>query len=468
MVIQQFRDRRYGVLLAAIVVIGLFLRLASARGGLWLDEAWSAQLASEAGTPLGVFLNINHDNNHHLNSLWLQFVGFGASPLLARALSIVTGTIAIAVAARIVATRGQWFAIVAAIVFAISPIFVTMGSEARGYAPMSLALLTAVLLVDRRLAGDAGERAPFRLALCFAVGAVSQLTMVFGCIALIGWAFFSFWKRATLGQATIQTLRLFLPAIAALAITLGVIFGAAYASPTGFQFGRYEPFAWLLYFHGLIEMLGYTVGYPIVSVWLLAAAPILVVLARGMNSPRLVFYRMAIIAFPAVLAILQLGNPGHPRYYLVAAIALTLMIAEMMAAALVVGDWRRWIGVVALSAFATGSLVQDADLIQNQRGDPDGAVRAMMARAPTGTQVLLDRSTGLAILKYSAATFRYPLVVIEKGCQPAPFLFLDRFKGESFPAAADRCGQHYLPIAGARAHGLSGTHWTLYGRQPTQ
>lgn len=466
MIIQHLRDRRYGILLVAIVATGFLLRLVSARGGLWLDEAWSAQLAQEAATPLGVFLNINHDNNHHLNSLWLQFVGFGAPPLLARALSIATGTIAIAVAARIAAPRGRCFAIVAALLFAISPMMVTMGSEARGYAPMTLALLTAILLVDRRLAGEPGERTPFRLALCFALGALSQMTMVFGCVALIGWAFFTYWKRTNLAAAMIETLRLFLPAIVALAITLGIVFGAAYISPTGFQFGRYETFGWLLYFHGLIEMLGYTIGYPIVSIWLVVATVSLVVLARPMQSPRLWFYRLAILAFPATLAVLHLGNPGHPRYYLVVSIALLLMIAELLAAALVVGGWRRWLGAVLLAAFAAGSLIQDADLIQNQRGDPAGAVSSMMARVPTGTRVLLDRATGFAQLQYGAANLHYALVIVEKGCADARFLFVDRFKGETFPAVVNTCGQHYVPIEGDLAHGLSGTHWILYERQP--
>ena len=70
-------DHRIPWLLGAIVLLGLGLRLASAQGGLWLDEAWSAVLADEVGTPLGIFLSINHDNNHHLNSLWLQLVGLG-------------------------------------------------------------------------------------------------------------------------------------------------------------------------------------------------------------------------------------------------------------------------------------------------------------------------------------------------------------------------------------------------------
>ena len=99
-------DRRYWWLLGAIVVLGLALRIAGAHGALWLDEAWSAKQAFDAGTPLGVFLNINHDNNHHLNSLWLQFVGLGADPRIARAPAILTGTLAIYVAGRIGWRRG--------------------------------------------------------------------------------------------------------------------------------------------------------------------------------------------------------------------------------------------------------------------------------------------------------------------------------------------------------------------------
>src|SRR5690349_4887510 len=94
-------DRRYWWLLGAIVLLGLALRIAGAQGALWLDEAWSAKQAHDAGTPIAVFLNINHDNNHHLNSLWLLLVGFDAPPPLARALSIATGTAAILVAAAI-------------------------------------------------------------------------------------------------------------------------------------------------------------------------------------------------------------------------------------------------------------------------------------------------------------------------------------------------------------------------------
>lgn len=458
--------RRTNGLLCSVVLLGLALRIASARGGLWLDEAWSAEFAREAGTPLGVFLNINHDNNHHLNSLWMQFVGFGAPPLLQRALSIVSGTIAIFVAAGIVRPRGPTIALVAALLFAVSPMMVTMGSEARGYAPMALALLAAILLVARWLPGQSGERVRLRLALCFALGALSQMTMVFGCVALVGWVVFTLSARMPRLEAMRRTLWLFAPALLALAAVLALIFGAAYASPTGFRFGDYKPFDISAFLYAIDEMLGYTIGWPVVSLWLIPTALILVALARRGGATHVALYRLAIVAFPATLALLHAGNPGHPRYYLVAAIGLLLLLSEVIGTMIGRGGWQRALALAGLAAILGGGAWQDADLIHNQRGDPDPAITAMRASAPHGSSVLLDRSTGFAILAAAAAQARYPLQIVRSGCAPTRFLFMDRFKGERFPSAPLRCGMRWHPIASASARGLSGTHWTLYARRP--
>lgn len=459
-------QRRFSFILAAIVVLGLALRIAAATGGLWLDEAWSAELAHQAGTPLGVFLNINHDNNHHLNSLWLQFVGYDAAPVLQRALSIVMGTIAIPVAAEIFRPRDHRIALIAALLFAISPMLVTMGSEARGYAGMTLALLVAVLLIDRWLIDTRGERTRIRLALCFALGALSQLTMLFGCVAVIGWVFFTLYPRHGLIIAARRTLVLFLPALIALGAVLALVFGAAWASPTGFQFGDYKPFEILLFLHAIVEMLGYTIGWPVVSLWLMPAALIVVVLARRLGARHSAFYWLAIAAFPVTLAILHAGNPGHPRYYLLCSVALLLLLAEASATMIARSGWQRGVALAGLTAIVAGSLWQDADLIRNQRADPTQAILAMQTRAPRGAVVLLDRPTGLAMLRIAAAHLHYPLAIVETGCRPARFLFVDRFKGETLPVDPLRCGARYRAIAAARARGLSGTHWTLYERQP--
>ena len=459
-------DRRFWGLLGAVVALGLALRVAGAQGSLWLDEAWSAVLAHEAGTPLGVFLRINHDNNHHINSLWLQLVGLGAEPLLARALSIATGTAGIAVAGLIGRRRDPLAGLVAAAMFALSPLLVTLGSEARGYAPMALALLVAVLLVDRWLAGEAKRSPATALALCFLLGALSQLTILFGFCAVAGWMLLTLWKRGSPREALAGTVRLLLPSALALAGVFAMVIGTAAASGTGLQLGRYDPFDWLLLLHAVVEMFGYALGLPLISIAWLVLPPVLLLLARGLGMPRLAFYWLAILAFPLGLALLHAGNTGHPRYYLVAGLALLLLAAEMIAAGLRRGGWRRWAAALALAAFATGSLVQDVDLARNRRGDPAAAIRAMEARAPQGAEIILDRSTGKAMLEVAAAHDRYPLRILGRPCGAARFLFLDRFRGENFPAASIRCGRRYLPVAGARARGLSGTHWTLYEVQP--
>lgn len=458
-------DRRTWWLLGAIVALGLGLRIAGAQGALWLDEAWSAKQAHDAGAPLGVFLNINHDNNHHLNSLWLLFVGFDAPPMLARALSIVTGTAAIPVAWAIGARRGAALGLITALLFAISPTLVTLGSEARGYAPMTLALLTALLLTDRWLAGEAARSPALALAICFFLGAFAQLTMFFAFCALAGWVFFALWKRSGFKVALLDGFRLFLPSAIALGLVVAIILGAA-AARTGFKFGRYDPYNTLELLHGVSELVQYSVGVPVVSIWWFALIPALVVLAPSAGVSRIGFHRLAILAFPLALALLRAGNVAHPRYYLLVGIALLLLIAELVWLGWRAGGWKRWLAAAALAGIALASLACDVDLAINRRGDPGAAIRAMQGRAPQGATLLLDRETGIATLEAAAASAHYPLRVQLADCTAARFFFADRFRGEDPPARIALCGAVYAPIAAARAHGMSGTHWTLYERQP--
>ncbi|MDT8757895.1 hypothetical protein MZO42_04225 [Sphingomonas psychrotolerans] len=458
-------DKRYTWLLGAILLLGLALRIAAGHGALWLDEAWSAKQAHDAGTSLGVFLSINHDNNHHLNSLWLQWIGLGANPLLARAPAILTGTLAIYVASAIAVRRGTGCALATAALFAVSPMLVTLGSEARGYAPMTLAFLIAVLCTDRWLAGEAERSPATTLALCFFLGALSQLTIIFGFCALAGWVFFAQWHRGPVTAAK-ASLALLWPSILAIALVVAIVAGAAAASPHGFQFGRYDPFGWLAFLYALILAFASTLGWPVMSLWWLVLVPALVLLAPGAGVRRIALHRLAIVAFPLALAVLRAGNTGYPRYYLVACLALLLMLSEMIGLALARNGWRRWLAGIALATIVAGALIEDGYMIRARRGDPGGAIRAMAAREPRGTQVILDRPTGHAILQVAAAEQHYPLIIVLNPCGPARFLFLDRPDGEAFPAASRRCGRLYRPIARAQSHGLSGSHWTLYERQP--
>ena len=459
-------DRRTRWLLLGIYALAFALRLAGAQGSLWLDEAWSAMLAADVKTPVGVFWDINHDNNHHLNSLWLQSVGLSAPTVLMRALSIVAGTLTVPVAAAIARPRGAVFALVTALLFAISPVLVTLGSEARGYAPMSLALLISIRLVDRTLSEPEADNPSTKIALCFLFGALAQLTVLFGVIALMGWVFFAWWHRASFAVAVWQTLRLFALPVAVLTAVLGLMVVAALSSEAGFEFAAYQTFTFLKFLHAVVELAGYTIGYPVVTIALPLLTLALLVLAPRFSVSRIAFYRLAIFGFPAAMVVLQTGNPGHPRYYLLAALALLLMLGEMIGYGLTRTDRGRWIAGVALGAIAAGSLVQDLDLAMNRRGDPAAAIRALQRVKPEGATVMSDRTTGHDMLVIAALQARYPLTLAGRRCPAPDFVFADRYKGEPRPDTFARCGITYQPLVEREAHGLSGTHWTLYRRAP--
>lgn len=451
-------------LITITALFGLILRIAAAGGALWLDEAWSAVLADDVQTPLGVFLQINHDNNHHLNSLWLQAVGLGAPPLVARAVSVVAGSLAVLVAGLIGARRSPLAGLATALLFALSPLLVTLGSEARGYAPMTLCVLVSAWIIDRVLSGEHGAARPVTLAVCFFVGALFQLTMIFAACALVGWPLLTLWCRQGWRKAVIDTARLLGPASIALLAAVAIVFAPALLGGTEFRFGAKQDFTVLLFLRGTIDLLGYAVGTPVVSFFLPAGAVIAVIVARSIESSRLAFYALAVVAFPLTVAALNLMNAGHARYYLLSGVALLLLGGELVAALLRAGGWKALAGFGTLAAFSGASMAANIELIRNRRGDPGVAVAAMSARASAGSRVLIDRETGIALLKVAAAEARYPLA-IATDCPATRFLFADWFNGEDGPPnVVQRCGARYHAIASADGTGMSAQNWTLYER----
>lgn len=450
-------QRRAWWIVAAIAAGGLALRIAAAQGGLWLDEAWSAVMAEQAGTPLGIFLNINHDNNHHLNALWLQLVGLDAPPLLQRSLSIVTGTAAIFVAAAIGMRRTPFAAIVAALLFAVSPILVTYGAEARGYAPMLLALLVAIRLTDRWLADPAAPPPATALALATLLGLLANLTMLFGLAALIGWAAVELLRRHG-WHGTIRPLaRLLGPATITAALTLSLLLLAAGGK---LAFGAAMPFTARVFGDGIIQLLDYTLGD------IAGLALLLIVAAAARRNPRgslAIFCALALVAFPAAIALLHLPNAGHARYLLLAAIGLLLFATLSLTHPDLRTGWRRLLSIAALALLLALMLQRDWAIITDRRADPAQALAAIAARAPAGADAAVDRPRSDAILIAAAASARYALV-IRQACPAARFLFVERDGAEPFPKAPLRCAARYREIAGDTVQGLSGTQWKLYER----
>lgn len=453
---------KIGLALALPMALGLALRIAAARGDYWLDEAWSAVFAREALTPGDVLFAINHDNNHFLNSFWLQFVGWGGSPMLGRALSIVTGTAAIGVAGLIGLRRGIGAALLTATMIAISPILLTYGSEARGYAPMLLALLVSFWIVDRELFGRPIRHAAPWLGLAALLGMLSHVSMLFGVAALSGWVLIEQGRRLPLRDALLATVRLMGRPVGAVIAVLLLILAGALASPEGLRMGSLTAFSWPAFLDALVHMLAFTIGWtPLIGLPLLSMLLLPIAIRRkGELADRAPFFLIAVLGFPLLVALIQPDNSAYPRYYLLVSVALLLLIADLLAALIA---REKQAAFVATAMILIASLVADTGIVNSRRGDPGTAVDAMMRRAPGGTAVILEHAGDSAVLESAAASRVYRLMTVDS-CVPARFFYISNNGIEPFPLVALRCGAAFKPIAAGNVFGLSGMDWQLYER----
>ena len=461
------RTFRTAFALAGLTVLGLALRLWSARGGLWVDEAWSAVMVERARTPLGIFTAINHDNNHHLNSLWMWLVGYGAPPLALRVLSIATGTATILVAAAIGAQRSARHALVAAALVAVSPIMVDYGSEARGYMPMLLALMTMIWLVLRWLDAGAGQHPPrWRLALLATLGLLSQLTMLFGICAIALWVAVALRTRHGEDNTTARTIRLLLPTIVATAAVFGFVLGAAAVSPTGLQVGDYVAFSPTAMGRALVVMVAASIGGLAAPTWIAGVATIAafaLVTIVPKRDPAAIFYLAAIVGLPLGLAVLRVGNTGMPRYFLISSLALILLLAGLLADGLGKRGGIRLVSAILLGTIIVASIRDDLSQAALRRGDTGAAIATMAAISPAGADVLVDHLRPIATLRVAAAERGYRLRIAQD-CPAPTFLHVDL--GDDTPAspAAVRCGIRYRLAVVRRRAILSGVDWALYVR----
>lgn len=450
---------------AALTLLGLALRLLAAHGALWLDEAWSATFAEQAVTPLGVIWRVNHDNNHILNTLWLQLLGPDAPPLAQRALAIATGTATIPLAAMFCVRRSAAAALVAAFAFALSPILLTYGSEARGYAPMLAAFLAMLVLVDRWLERESAAPA-IGLAVLALLGTLAQVMMVAPLLAVIGWAGIALWRRHGFGVSFRRTLAALGPALGASALVLLVMLLAAHASPHGFTIGSYRPFSIGDWITGIAGAVAWTLGVAPAGGWiaLLGLAVTAGLLMLRHNDSRVPFYAMLVLACPLAYALFRFGNLAIPRYYLPTMAALLLLAADAIGDALADRRKRRWLAAVVIVLFTIGAVRLDSALLTNRRGDPAVAIAAIRHAAPAGATLMLPDPRLSPVLEWAARSAGYPLRIVGTSCGAAPFLLLDNDHPAADPANLRLCCGSYRLIASRRVEGLSGTRWWLYRR----
>ena len=488
----RYAARGRGVIAALVVILllGLFLRGAAARGDLWIDEVWTLSLVSKLEHPGEIFWNLSHDNNHFLNSLWMYAVGLDGAPWAYRLPSIVMGVGAVAVAARIGFRSGITAGLVCAFAFAISYPMVNFGSEARGYSGLILMVLVAVDALDLALPstiGRSGEpsstglwRQRWRLGAAIGIGTLSHLIMVsaavvLGLVAL--WEVARHRPRLRSGEALRRVFELFwpsivllLPALAAVATGLlvkhGMTIGGVSHAPHRFVTG-----------YG--RLLGAALGLPSTTLpWLCIAAALaglyLLFTMGLLHHRRGTLIVVGLLLVPGLVALANPPNTEYPRYFLCCGVYLTLILAEGAGKALARPSSAPCAAGLLL-VFTAGQAALDHRLLVCGRGEISPLADLLAAEPAVPYAATFSAAFQLS-LDYQAYRRNVTLhrAPMPWPCGAAPGWYIEDAPPDG-PAPADTlalgpdlCRTPFALRADAPTSPLSGRHWTLYRRLEPQ
>jgi len=137
------------VIFVVAALLATALRVAVIDNDLWLDEVWSVQQAASVESPADILVSLHHDNNHHLNTLWLWLCGADAGPIRQRFPSLVAGILSVLLTGLVTLRWGKSAAFVAMLISSASIMFVQYSTEARGYS-LALCFCTRRALVSQK------------------------------------------------------------------------------------------------------------------------------------------------------------------------------------------------------------------------------------------------------------------------------------------------------------------------------
>ncbi len=167
------------LLIRIAIALGVLLRLLSARGELWLDEAWSVLLVQRARSASEVFTAIRHDNSHLLNALWLWSLGPQAPEWLMRLPAVLFAAVMLILVAQCAKRAAPGFqGALWCLLVAVSYPLVLLGSEARGYSLMLLCAVAGFNLVPKLRERTASTTAALLFTLVSVVGFLAHASFL--------------------------------------------------------------------------------------------------------------------------------------------------------------------------------------------------------------------------------------------------------------------------------------------------
>jgi hypothetical protein len=361
---------------AAVVVVALaaLLRLAASRGDFWLDEIWSWVFARQAKSALDIIVNLPHDNNHILNTLFLYFLGDQHNWVVYRIPAVVAGIGTVILAGVIGRRTSRLAALTTMIATGCSYLLVLYDSEARGYGLLIFFVLLSLELTDRYV-----MQPSWTLALAFSLscmlGLLSHLTFV-DCYAGLGvWSVYRLalrrpgWRRLLGDLARCHSL----PLAAVAALYFGYVRrilmggGPPYSLPE------------VLYSTLSLAVGGPKAGGAAVAAGLLAGVLLLVALvALAYGEPdRLLFFGTALLLGPALLVLVQRPPYLMVRYFLVPVVLYLILMSRWLAQLYARGIAGKVMYAALMIGFLGGNGLHVARLLRYGRGSYSDALQYM-------------------------------------------------------------------------------------------
>jgi hypothetical protein len=372
------RPSARSVLLAcgALVALGTVLRAIPCGNDFWMDEIWTYVLVQGLESATGVFSELHHSNNHHLNTLLFYWLGDRESWAIYRVPALLSGVGSVVVGIALAWRRGRNQAWIAAVLFSLCFALIQFSSEARGYAPGVFFCLLALLCLELDFARQR-RWLPLAFGLCVVLAFLSQLTSLFFLAGAIGYGALRAWGRGDRG-AVLAT------GCARLALLPSLAFAALY---------------WVDLRHLLVEggepvhaglltaqTVGYALGLPVRAGWAvpmaasaaLLLAACLVRLYRA-GDPIWALHAVTIVLAPAaVLAVLR-PDVIAARYFLLGSAFYLLALADGLAHLAERGRAATAAVATLLLLFAIGNGIHIAAFFRDGRGSYLAALEMMAA-----------------------------------------------------------------------------------------
>ena len=457
--------------LVALLAWAAALRAWACQTELWLDEVWSVLLVRELGSPLGVLGAIHHDNNHYLNSWFLQAIGEPRAFFVYRLHSLVAGVGTVVLACVWARGLGRAGPLLAALLLGNSYLLVHYASEARGYA-LLLFFAVASLLVTRRFLSRRRPADTALYALCAIGGFLSHLSFLHVFLGIAAWTAMALPKAtAPRREAARRWLGYqVLPLLFLVGLWLVDLRFLRVGGGPDYRLGEV-----------VVSALSYGVGGPGAGVgaWLAAGAAVLacgVALAalRREGGDEWVGLFVAAVASPALLLLATEPEVLFVRYFLVSVAFGLLLLTDLAARVAARGRAAAWaVGGVA-ACVALGNGLHTATLLRDGRGSFHAALRTIVEHETTDTITLggiNERRDAMLFAFYaphlpSDKSLRY-LPPEDWSREPPAWLLLSR-PDRRLPPREEAVleGQRYRRFASFSSAVLSGRDWFVYRLEP--